>query len=65
MRWWRASLLASPTRVAGLDTALTRDGAGAREDRLKQRGFAALERADQRHAARDRSHVCRCFRWLP
>ena len=39
-------------RIAGFDAALACDGAGAGEDRLKQRGLAALERADQRDAAR-------------
>ena len=38
-------------RIAGLDVALARDHAGAGEDRLKQRGLAALERTDQRDAA--------------
>ena len=37
--------------VAGFDRALARDDAGASEDRLKQRGLAALERTDQRDAA--------------
>src|SRR5262245_51318853 len=39
-------------RVAGIDGALALDRAGARQDRLEQRGLAALEGADQRDAAR-------------
>ena len=38
-------------RVTGLDRTLPRDRAGARENRLKQGGFAALKRADQRYGA--------------
>ena len=41
-------------RVAGLDGALALDHPGTREDRLEQRGFAALERTDQRDTARAR-----------
>jgi hypothetical protein len=37
--------------VAGVDRALTRNGAGARQDRFEKRGLAALERADQRDTA--------------
>src|ERR1700684_2534867 len=38
-------------RIAGFDGALALDRAGAGQDRLEQRGLAALERADQRDAA--------------
>ena len=38
-------------RIAGFDGALALDRAGAGEDRLEQRGLAALERTDQRDAA--------------
>ena len=38
--------------IAGFDGALARNGAGAREDRFKQRRLAALERTDQGDGAR-------------
>ena len=38
-------------RVTGLDRALARDRAGARQNRLEQGGFAALKRTDQRNGA--------------
>ena len=39
-------------RIAGFDRALARDRSGAGEDRFEQCGLAALERTDQRDAAR-------------
>src|SRR6516162_613846 len=41
-------------RIAGFDRPLARNRAGAREDRFKQCRLAALDRTDQRNAARPR-----------
>src|ERR1019366_10435363 len=56
-------LTAVADRIAGLDTALALDDAGAGEDCLKKRGLAALKRTDQRDATRarrPRTVVCGC-----
>src|SRR5208283_124130 len=56
-------------RIAGLDGALALDRSGAREDRLEQRGLAALEGTDQRDTA-GAGRACRvvsvcCHKFLP
>ena len=51
--------------IAGLDRTLALNGAGAGEDRFEQRGLAALERTDQRDAARAGRTRAVVARWLP